>query len=308
MPLPCSGRQSLATDESLSDAYDPSQVKLLLGEAAWLLRHLGFTAQHTILIGGLVPSLLVLDPPAEPHLGTADLDLCLSLAIVTGDTAEYERLETALTSAGYEPTDLSFRWRKRDGLHLEVEFFCAASDDRPAGKMFRPKATINPTAKHNFGPKLTAIALDAGGVIEADGHEIEVDVDLAHAAGRTRFTFRVTGLLGFLGAKTAALTGRDKPKDAYDIVWILENWPGGPAAAATAIRDSSAFNRSDASRMINRLFEEFSCLGGLGPSSFIRFLVPGTATQDDRARLARQAVGAVNELRTALVRGGGTGD
>lgn len=131
---------------------------------------------------------------------------------------------------------------------------------------------------------------------------------MPHAAGRTRFTFRVTGLLGFLGAKTAALTGRDKPKDAYDIVWILENWPGGPAAAATAIRDSSAFNRSDASRMINRLFEEFSCLGGLGPSSFIRFLVPGTATQDDRARLARQAVGAVNELRTALVRGGGTGD
>jgi len=108
----------LDTDESLSDAYDPSLVTLLLGEAAWLLRHLGFTAQHTILIGGLVPSLLVLDPPAERHLGTGDLDLCLSLAIVTGDTAEYERLETALTAAGYEPTDFSFRWRQRDGLRL----------------------------------------------------------------------------------------------------------------------------------------------------------------------------------------------
>jgi len=194
----------LATDESLSDAYDPSLVKTLLGEAAWLLRNLGFTAQHTILIGGLVPSLLVLDPPGAPHLGTGDLDLCLSMAIVTGDTAEYERLETALTLAGYEPTEFSFRWRQRDGLHLAVEFFCAASDDRPAGKMFRPKATINPTAKLNFGPKLTAIALDAGGVIEADMHDIEIDVDLPQAAGRTRFTFRVTGLLGFLAAKTAA--------------------------------------------------------------------------------------------------------
>lgn len=298
----------MATDESLSDAYDPSLVKLLLGEAAWLLRHLGFTAQHTILIGGLVPSLLVLDPPAEPHLGTGDLDLCLSLAIVTGDTAEYERLETALTAAGYEPTDLSFRWRQRDGLHLEVEFFCAASDDRPAGKMFRPKATINPTAKHNFGPKLTAIALDAGGVIEADVHEIESDVDLPQAAGRTRFTFRVTGLLGFLAAKTAALTGRDKPKDAYDIVWILENWPGGPAAAATAIRNSPAFGRADASQMVGKLFEEFSSLDRLGPSSFVRFLAPVSAGQDERVRLARQALGAVNELQTALVRGGGTGD
>lgn len=88
----------MATEESLSDAYDPSLVAMLLGEAAWLLRHLGFMAQHTILIGGLVPRLLVLDPPAEPHLGTGDLDLCLSLAIVTGDTAEYERLETGLTA------------------------------------------------------------------------------------------------------------------------------------------------------------------------------------------------------------------
>jgi hypothetical protein len=298
----------LATDQSLSDAYDPSLVTLLLGETAWLLRHLGFTAQHTILIGGVVPSLLVLDPPAQPHLGTTDLDLCLSLAIVTGDTAEYERLETALTAAGYEPTDASFRWRQRDGLHLEVEFFCAASDDRPAGRLFRPKASINPTAKHNFGPKLTAVALDAGGVIEADAYDVEVDVDLPDAAGRTRFTFRVTGLLGFLVAKTAALTGRDKPKDAYDIVWIIENWPGGPAAAATALRDSPAFHRSDAAQMVDRLFEEFSSLDRLGPSSFVRFLAPATASQDERVRLARQALGAVNELQTALVQGGGTGD
>ena len=298
----------MATDEMLSDAYDPSLVKLPLGEAAWLLRHLGFTAQHTILIGGLVPSLLVLDPPAEPHLGTGDLDLCLSLAIVTGDTAEYERLEAALTAEGYEPTDFSFRWRQRDGLHLEVGFFCAASDDRPAGRMLRPKATVNPTAKHNFGPKLTAIALHAGGVIEADVHEVELDVDLPGAAGRTRFTFRVTGLLGFLAAKTAALTGRDKPKDAYDIVWILENWPGGPAAAGAALRESPALGRSDASQMVDRLFEEFLSLDRLGPSSFVRFLAPATATQDERVRLARQALGVVNELQAALVRGGGTGD
>ena len=298
----------MATDESPSTAYDASLVATLLGEAAWLLRHLGFTAQHTILIGGLVPSLLVLDPPAEPHLGTSDLDLCLSLAIVTGDTAEYERLETALAAAGYEPTESSFRWKQREGLHLEVEFFCPASDDRPAGKMFRPKATTAPTAKHNFGPKLTAIALDAGEVIELDVHQVKVDVVLPHAAGRTAFTFRVTGLLGFLAAKIAALTGRDKPKDAYDIVWILENWPGGPAAAAAAIRESPAFDRPDASRMISRLFEEFSSRGGLGPSSYVRFLTPATATQDERVRRARQAQGAVNELQTALAAAGGAGE
>ena len=87
------------------------------------------------------------------------------------------------------------------------------------------------------------------------------------------------------------------------VVWILESWPGGPAAAATAIGDSPAFGRSHASKMVDRLFDEFSSLDRLGPSSFVRFVAPPTATQDERARLARQALGAVNELQTALVRG-----
>jgi hypothetical protein len=159
----------LDTDGHHHSAYDPSLVDVVLAEAAHLLRNLGFTAAHTVLIGGVVPSLLVLDPATNrPHLGTTDLDLCLSVAIVEGDTAEYERIENALRDAGYEPTDDSFRWRQADRLRLQVEFFCPAGDDRPSGKLFRPKASENPTAKQNFGSKLTAVALDAGQVIGDD--------------------------------------------------------------------------------------------------------------------------------------------
>ena len=77
--------------------YDPDVSEAILGEAAHLLRHLGFAAGHTILIGGLVPSLLILDPGSDrpAHVGTTDMDFCLSVALVEGDTAEYERIETA---------------------------------------------------------------------------------------------------------------------------------------------------------------------------------------------------------------------
>lgn len=86
-----------------------------------------------MLSGGVVPSLLVLDPPPNrPHVGTTDLDLCLSVTIVEGDTAEYERIENTLRTAGYEPTVDSFRWRQTSRLRLEVEFFCPASANRPA--------------------------------------------------------------------------------------------------------------------------------------------------------------------------------
>jgi hypothetical protein len=69
-------------------AYDTTTADLLVAEAANVVRALGFAAQHVVLIGGLVPGLLVpvLDPGIEPHVGTADIDLCLSVALVEGDS------------------------------------------------------------------------------------------------------------------------------------------------------------------------------------------------------------------------------
>lgn len=46
----------------------------------------------------------------------------------------------------------------------------------------------------------------------------------------------VTGLAGFLLAKTAAARSRRKPKDWYDIAFVLQhNDAGGPQAAAEAV-------------------------------------------------------------------------
>lgn len=303
MPLLSSGRLSLDTNGLHHSEYNPSLVDVVLAEAAHLLRHLGFTAAHTVLIGGVVPSLLVLDPATNrPHLGTTDLDLCLSVAIVEGDTAEYERIETALRNAGYEPTDNSFRWRQTDRLRLQVEFFCPASDDRPSGKLFRPKAAENPTAKQNFGSKLTAIALDAGHVIGDDVVVVAREIDLPDGGGRMTFDFRVTGVLGFLVAKSGALVGRDKPKDAYDIVWLVENFEGGPQGVAVAIATSPAHGRPEVAVALDRLFDEFSAPDRLGPSSYVRFMADDSMGADDRQRLARQAAGALAELRRSLYR------
>lgn len=284
----------MATDGESYQEYDPALVGTVLGEAAHLLRHLGFAADHTVLIGGLVPSLLILDPGGgRSHVGTGDLDLCLSVAIVEGDTAEYERIETAIKKAGYGPTDQSFRWKQAARLGLQVEFFCPAGEGRPSGRMFRPLADEAPTAKQNFGPKLSAFALDAGEVIGLDVVTVEREVTLPEGGGRTDFSFRVTGLVAFLVAKTAALVGRDKPKDAYDIVWIIENWAGGPVCAASAVKASAVIDREDVGAALSLLSEKFSRPDELGPSAYSRFMAEPDAEINERARLARNAAGAV---------------
>jgi hypothetical protein len=285
--------------------YDPALADAVLGEAAHLLRSLGFTAEHAVLIGGIVPTLLVLDPGAgrPKHLGTTDLDLCLSIALIEGDTGEYERIEKSLRKADYEPTDQSFRWRRTKGLGLQVEFFCPAGPNRPAGQLHRPTRDENPRAKQNLGSNLSAMALDAGAVVGEDVVVVERELDLPEGGGRTRFSFRVTGLLAFLVAKISALTRRDKPKDAYDVVWLVESWEGGPEGAAAAIGASGPFGSAEAEAALDRLWEEFAAPDRLGPASYVRFMADESMTADDRLRLARQAVGALQALRNALEAG-----
>lgn len=284
--------------------YDPGISDAILGEAAHLLRHLGFAAHHAVLIGGLVPGLLILDPGSgrPVHAGTTDLDFCLTVALVEGDTAEYERIEACLKAAGYRPTEDTFCWQRQTGLRLKAEFFCPAAEDRPAGRLFRPKAADGPTVKRNMGSRLSAIAIEAGAAISADVSVVERDVDLPDGAGRLTQEFRVSGLVGFLVAKIAALTGRDKPKDAYDIVWLLESWPGGPEGAAEAATVSPAYARDDVRAALDRLAAEFADPGRIGPRSYTRFMATPEGRPDDMTRSALQAVGAVRAFTAALSR------
>jgi hypothetical protein len=302
MPRHYLGSRQLAGDGQHFSEYDAQVTEDILGEAAHLLRAIGFGSYHTILIGGIVPGLLVLDPPdsARPHIGTTDLDFCLSIALVEGSTAEYERIETALKSSGYEPEGSTFCWRRKTGLRPKVEFFCPENDNCPAGNLFRPKATENPTAKQNMGTSLSAMALRAGGAISADVVEVTRDVQLPDGQGVVRQTFRISGLVGFLVAKVAALTGRDKPKDAYDIVWLLEAWHDGPLGAAATVRATSAYEREDVRTALDILALEFSEVGRVGPQSYLRFMATEADDADSRAGLALRARGAVGEFIAGL--------
>ena len=281
--------------------YDPTLAERLAAEAADLVRALGFMAPHVVLIGGLVPGLLVpvLDPGIEPHVGTADIDLCLSVALVEGDTEAYERIETILKRLGFQEGNASFQWRRRTGMALTVEFFCPAGDQRPPGQMFRPTAAANPTGKHNFGGRLSALALNAGALLTTDVETIDRRFVLPQHKGTLDMQLRITGPLAFLVAKVDALRGRDKPKDAYDIVWLIESWPGGPASAAAAFATRSAYRKPEVTVALDALANAFSTPEDIGPRSYARFLATNPR---EEPQLARRAVGAMAEFAAARAR------
>ncbi len=279
--------------------YDPDLAETLVAEAADLVRALGFMAPHAVLIGGLVPGLLVpvLDPGIEPHVGTAEIDLCLSVALVEGDTETYERIETVLKGLGFQEGDASFRWQRHGGIGLTVEFFCPAGEQRPPGRVFRPALVDNPTGKHNFGGRLFALALDAGTLLTTDVEVIHRSIVLPRNNGTLDMDLRVTGPLTFLTAKIDALRGRDKPKDAYDIVWLIESWPGGPAAAAQSFAQRPTFQRPEVVAALEAVRDALGATDRVGARSYARFLATDAR---EEPRLERRAVGATVEFTAAL--------
>jgi hypothetical protein len=281
------------------DRYEPELAGQLIAEAADLVRAFGFAAHHVVLIGGLVPGLLVpvLDPGIEPHVGTADIDLCLSLALVQGDTESYERMETVLKRLGFAQGETSFRWHRQADVKLTVEFFCPAGEDRPAGRAFRPTMASSPTAKHNMGGHLSALALNAGELLTADAEIIQRTVELPKGKGVVDVQLRGTGPLAFLVAKVEALNDRDKPKDAYDIVWLIESWPGGPADAAAAFAQRPTFASEEVQVALRAIRRAFEAPNSIGSRSYARFVA---TTADDEARLERNAVAAIAEFLANL--------
>lgn len=286
----------MASDGRHLGEYDPNLLPVLRSEAAGIVRAFGLASAHVVIIGGLAPSLLVPlpDPGLEPHIGTTDLDLCLSVALIEGNVGEYERLESSLRDHGFAMArddrgqPVSWRWRGGPNERITVEFFCAAGPDRPPGKLHRPGGVV--------GGKLTALALAAGPLIDRDVRIVEVDVELPRGGGKTRQAFRVAGPGAYLAAKADALRNRAKNKDAYDVVWIVEAWPGGQRALAAELRGGNAWG-PDLTSALEVLRQEFAGIDHAGAVKYGRFMARSTAEQDQHAR---RAVGALATLLAEL--------
>ena len=105
---------------------------------------------------------------------------------------------------------------------------------------------------------------------------------------------KVAGVVPFLVMKGMAL-GRGKPKDAYDIEYVIRNYPGGIAEIV------KLFQRDKDNKLVleglGRIRAKFETMDHSGPQDVVDFL--GIAAGDQVGR-RREAWDFVNELLDAL--------
>jgi hypothetical protein len=266
----------------------------LIGEAASLFHLLGgMASKHLVIVGGLVPPLLIPEA-ADAHIGSADIDLCLSLAITGGDTRQYYRSIEETLEPYFEPERASgFRWRKKDsapGLPLILDFLApAAEDDTLLADGTR--SLDEETAAQNAGPRLRPLPIRAGRLIDEDALPSTLEgVHLVYRPGaRADVQIRHAGPVGFLAAKADALTGRDDPKDGYDVSWwCLNARPSGMDVAAL-VTERPAFKHSLFQESVAQLHAAFRAPDYPGPDGYAREKHPDLQPGNEEYEQARNA-------------------
>jgi hypothetical protein len=236
----------------------------------------------------------------EPHVGTADLDLHLSLHLLDGETADYyQAIIDGLRSLGLNTDDeqgreVKWRWvgRHRD-VRLQVELLCPIRSR--AGRPERPAAETPAEANIGPGGEITALAVGLGHLVPDDTITISRRVETA--SGGLTYEFPVAGVASWLCLKSDAIMRRDKAKDAYDVVWVIDAL--GPDAVSATVAASpllaGPFADEVSAQLMLLVDDQFRDEASVGPTSYATFL---ETEPPDRAR--RHALGTVVAFARAL--------
>ena len=241
-----------------------------------------------IVVGGFVPSLLIdqknLDAQAV-HIGTMDLDVGLAFQLITEE--RYQEVADRLQRAAFEPDKNNDgmttrqRWKISDPP-VTVDFLIDPQPPKKPGSMFsitNDWAAIVVPGLHLAFQNNKSIVLKGetiAGESVADGREI-----------------KVCGAGAFLVLKANAFRIRGENKDAYDLIYLLQNYGNGVADVAAELRPLLV--DETASKAMEYLRGDFMDSNSVGPRRVAEFLLkrPDADTQAD-------AVGVVRELLAAL--------
>jgi len=247
--------------------YTKENVELVRRTCLYVSTKLGDLLDDLVVVGGLVPSLLIPDeslPAGEDvHIGTMNLDLGLSLAIL--DRERYEDLTQRLHRSGFEPdeneesnTTLQ-RWKVRtsSGLKVTVDFLIPPSLDTDKGGDLRHiekdfAAVITPGLRLAFQDKKK---------VPLKGFTL-----MGEKADREIW---VCGPGAFIVLKALAFHQRGENKDAYDLYFVIRNYGSGIDEVCECL--SPLLKEAETKKALEILSRDFIDPDSLGPSRVTQF-------------------------------------
>ncbi|MCC6354302.1 MAG: nucleotidyl transferase AbiEii/AbiGii toxin family protein [Verrucomicrobiae bacterium] len=240
---------------------------------------LGEYRDNMVLVGGWIPDLL-LPESEEQHVGSIDVDLALNHEQMT--ELGYRMIGEILSEHGYQQdTKQPFIFRKEvRGQVVQVDFL--AGEYGGTGKSRRTQEALDMRPRKARGCDLAFQIQPAKVAIKGklpDGAADEVQVQVA-------------SVVPFLAMKGMALNDRRKTKDAYDIYFVLKNYPGGVDAVVEAFRPYVKLGLVHEG--LRKIAAKFASPDHVGPKDVAEF--DETLDEEGRTMRQRDAFERVNYL------------
>jgi hypothetical protein len=194
----------------------------------------------TVLIGGWVPEIRF--PDATPaHVGSIDVDFALRAG-----RERHAQVIALLLQNGFRQGTEPYQFVK----NLEI-----------AGRSFPVRLDLLTSRRHHaeIFEGSPAAPFPVGGAEYALLHYS------LESIGSTEV--RVASVVPFLIMKAHAILGRDKPKDAYDLHFCLENFPGG--IPALVVEFAGLIDDPDVRDVLSRLAGRFRDENDAGPCAVV---------------------------------------
>ena len=263
--------------------YSKGQVERVKATCLYVATILGDYMKEAVIVGGLVPSLLIdqdnLPDGADSHVGTMDLDIGLTLAIL--DEKRYQAITDHLRSAGFSPdvneqgNKTRQRWKIEKVGKVTIDFLIPPVGDDDVGGRIKDieqdfAAVITPGLELAFQDKIK---------VTLEGYTL-----FGEKAKRDVY---VCGPGAFVLLKTLAFGTRGENKDAYDLYYHIRNYGKGVEDIADVLKP--LLHKKEAQEAIRILREDFAEANRVGAVRVARFLTgsPDGAIQADVAGFVR---------------------
>ena len=265
--------------------YSKEQIQLVKATCLYIATILGDYIEQTVIVGGLVPSILIdqknLPDGADSHVGTIDLDLGLTLAIF--DEKRYQAITDRLRAAKFSP-DVNEqgnltrqRWKIEEVGKVTIDFLVPPASDADQGGQIKDiekdfAAVITPGLELAFKDKIK-VTLDGNTIF---GENAKRDVYFC-------------GPGAFVVLKALAFRIRGENKDAYDLYYHIRNFGSSVDDVAEALKP--LLNEKETKEAIKILKEDFTGNDSVGAVRVARFI---TGSKDET--IQADVVGFVHSL------------
>lgn len=244
-----------------------------------VLTILGKDLDHLVVVGGWVPELIF---PNKGHIGSLDVDLALDPRELK--PLAYESIRKKLVDAGYEQSSdkPNCFFRKIEGTEQVIKV------DLITGEF----PALTEAGTHIPIQELTVAKLR--GIDLAFDFQQSVAVDgVLPGGGHNRVVAKLPTIAAYLCMKAITISERMKEKDAYDICFCIDNYPGGYKALANEFRiitDNALITEG-----MRILQEKFARIDSIGPVWAANTIAQGTSGSDIEME-QRRAFELVNAL------------